>query len=137
MKRYLIMAICLVCSFLSEKVDAQISLEQKVQVLNSDANQQIQDLILRSTREWTAAGYTVMCYQDFVSQSSVPNDAKDRLQLYLYRYANKNFDQVAYSFVIYKMNGYICNYELRVLEDCPAPIIPQRYTLADKSSFSF
>lgn len=107
MKRYLIMVICLVCSFLSEKVEAQISLEQKVQVLNSDQINKFQDLILRSTREWTAAGYTVMCYRDFVSQSYVPSDAKDRLRYIFIDMPIKILIRWLYSFVIYKMNGYV------------------------------
>lgn len=136
MKQYLIAAICLVCSFLSEKVVAQVSIEQEVQVLSSDPNQQIQDLIIRSIREWTSAGYTVMGYREFVSQVSVPNDIKARLQRSMYSYANKNFEPEAYSFVIFTREHYTYYFELRVLENCPSPIIPNKYALADKGSFS-
>lgn len=136
MKQYLIVAICLVCSFLSEKVVAQVSLKQEVQVLSSDPNQQIQDLIIRSIREWTSAGYTVMGYREFVSQVSVPNDIKTRLQRSMNSHANKNFDPEAYSFVIFTRESYTYYFELRVLENCPFPIIPNKYALADQGSFS-
>lgn len=136
MKQYLIMAICLVSSFFSERVFAQIPLQPEVQVLSSDPNQQIQDLIIRSIREWTSAGNTVMGYREFVSQVFVPNDIKARLQQSMNSYANKHFDPEAYSFVIFTQEGYVYHFELRVLEDCPFPVIPNRYILADRGSFS-
>lgn len=135
MKQYLIMAICLVCSFLSEGVVAQVSLERGGAVLSSDATQQIQDLINRSMKEWTSAGNTVKGYREFVSQNYIPTDIKGRLQQSLYSYANLRFEPEAYSFVIYTIERYVCYYELRVLEDCTFPIIPNRYILADKGSF--
>lgn len=137
MKQYLIIAICLVCSFLSERVVAQVSLERGVQVLSSDANQQIQDLINRSMKEWTSAGNTVKGYREFVSQNFVPADIKGRLQQSIYSYANLRFEPEAYSYVIYTIERYVCHFELRVLEDCTYPLIPNRYILADQGSFSF
>lgn len=137
MKQYLIMVICFVCFFLSERVVAQVSLERGGQVLSSDANQQIQDLINRSMKEWTSAGNTVKGDREFVSQNFVPADIKGRLQQSIYSYANLRFEPEAYSYVIYTIERYVCSFELRVLEDCTFPIIPNRYILADKGSFSF
>lgn len=133
MKKLLGMAICLVflSSFCSKDVVAQTITKQFVQISNSDASQQIQNLILRSMSEWSAQGYTVLTYREFKANNPLPKEIVDRFQQNLLKYINREYGEESNSFVIYKNIGYGVEYELKVIEDCAGQCIPNKYTTAD------
>lgn len=85
---------------------------------------EIEDLLMRSVSSWRSEGYTVMNYSDFKNSTHISSEIKSKYQESLLRYANKNYNQEAYSFVISKQGSTL----LQVLEDCPSDIIPNKYT---------
>lgn len=131
MKQYVIMLICLACSFWSEKMFANVSGKQEISIFSMNFNQQVQDLILRSISEWSSQGYTVVTYSGFKYQSLVPQSVIDRFQQNLLKYMNKEYGEESNSFVIYKNISYGIQYQLMVIEDCAGQCIPNRYIVAD------
>ena len=90
MKRLLMIVVCLLsCTFFSGKVIAQVDSEQLVQTVNSGDNEKIQALIVRTTGEWSAAGYSIMTYREYQSKRQQSSELITRFHQKLLRYANK------------------------------------------------
>lgn len=130
MKKVSIVIICLFsCLFFSVKMMAFPIAEPEVQTVNSDDNERIQALIVRTTGEWSAAGYSIMTYGEFQSKRPLPADVMARFHQSLLRYANKEYGGENTSFVIYKGSCY----ELQVIEDCAGQCFPNKYYNADRA----
>lgn len=130
MKKLLGIVLCLLCCiFFSERVVAEINTVQSVQTVNSDDNERIQALIVRTTGEWSAAGYSIMSYSEFQVKRPLSANIMARFHQNLLRYANKEYGGENTSFVIYKGSCF----ELQVIEDCAGQCFPNRYYMADSA----
>lgn len=132
MKKVVVMAFCLLAgSFFQGNVSAQGSRGLQEQTVSSDDNERLQNLILRYTHEWSAAGYSIMSYIEFQYQRPLPDDIMARFHQSFMRYANKEYGGENTTFVIYKQVPGGTVYELQVLEDTAGQAFPNKYTRAD------
>lgn len=108
------------------------SSEESVNAGAQGSEAQLMDLILRYRAQWNSEGYSIEDYK-IAKENLIPYAVKDRFHQNLLFYANKNYNQESYAFVIYKYDPrYSARvYILQVLEDCPSSIIPNKYTQAD------
>lgn len=136
MKKLFGIVICLIAlsSLQVREVAAQSITKQITTISSKDANQQIQNLIMRSINEWSSEGYKVISYANFKYQNPFPSEIQDRFQQSLTRYMNKEYGNESNSFIIYKEEGYATLYILKVLEDTAGQAVPNRYTTADSYS---
>lgn len=107
--------------------------EESVKAEISGSEAQLQDLILRYRTRWTSEGYTIVEYREAKAKNIIPSEVRDRFQNNLGVYANHEYDQEGYAFILYKYDlRYSANvYVLQVLEDCYIGVIPNKYTQAD------
>lgn len=130
MKRLLIILICIfTCSFYTGKMMAFFNAAELLQTVNLDDNERIQALIVRTTGEWSAAGYSIMTYSEFQIKRPLPDNVMTRFHQNLLRYANKEYGGENTSFVICKGSCY----ELQVIEDCAGQCFPNKYYMADRA----
>lgn len=120
----------ILCSFQNEKVAAQSVTKQVIQTSPGDI-ERLNALIIRVTGEWSAAGYSVLSYYEFVSKKPLDNDIMARFHQNLLRFANKEYGGEHNSFVIYKANSWGIDYELQVVEDTAGQAFPNKYYCAD------
>lgn len=132
MKKIVAIALGLLAgSFYSENVMAQLIPAQLEQTVRQSDNERLQALIARKTGEWSAAGYSIMTYTEFMSRRPLPSEIMARFYQNFQRYSNKEYGGENTTFVIYKQvsNGIL--YELQVLEDTAGQAFPNKYTQAD------
>lgn len=115
--------------FFSEKMLVFTNAAEQVQTADLDDNARLQALIVRTTGEWSAAGYSIMSYSEFKSKKPLPEDVMARFQQSFSRYANKEYGGENTTFVIYKGSCY----ELQVIEDCAGQCFPNKYYMADST----
>lgn len=127
----LLLSVAVIGLLQSGYINAQFTVEQSKQISVMNANEQIQDLIMRSMSEWSSAGYTVMTYQSFKNQSPLSSDIMRRFEQSYSRYVNKTYGNENNSFVIYKRTNTGVQYLLQVIEDCPSNYVPNKFTQAD------
>lgn len=122
---------CLVlCSFQNEKVAAQ-SITKQIIRTSPDDIERLNTLIIRVRGEWNAAGYSIMSYSEFVSESPFDGDIMARFHQNLLKYANREYGGEHNSFVIYKRENWGTDYKLQVVEDTAGQAFPNKYSCAD------
>lgn len=133
MKRIAVgMACIFALSLLGGNISAQLVPTQQEQTINSDDNERIQALILRYTKEWSAAGYSWMSYTEFQYKPQFSDEMKAHFHQSFLRYANKEYGGENTTFVIYKQVTGGVLYELYVIEDTAGQAFPNRYVKADE-----
>lgn len=120
----------ILCSFQNEKVAAQSVVEQTVQTSPGDIDR-LNALIVRVIGEWSAAGYSIMSYSEFVSQRPFDSSIMARFHQNLLKYANREYGGEHNSFVIYKRENWGTDYKLQVVEDTAGQAFPNKYYCAD------
>lgn len=132
MKKIVVIALGLLAgSFYSENVMAQLIPAQLEQTVRQSDNERLQALIVRKTGEWSAAGYSIMSYPEFMSRRPLPSEIMARFHQNFQRYSNKEYGSENTTFVIYKQVSDGVLYELQVLEDTAGQAFPNKYTRAD------